>query len=59
MSNEIKKLRRGLKLTQEAFARLLGVSIRSVAGWEGGRSKPRGLSIRRLEEIKKEMKEGE
>jgi transcriptional regulator with XRE-family HTH domain len=33
-------LRRFLKITQEEFARLIGVSIRSVARWESGDVQP-------------------
>jgi DNA-binding XRE family transcriptional regulator len=31
------KARKGLGVTQEVFARMIGVSARSVAGWEAGR----------------------
>ena len=33
-------LRQFLKITQEAFARLVGVSLRSVARWEKGEVQP-------------------
>jgi len=41
---EIRKLRDRLGLTQEAFARLLGVSYVSVNKWENDASAPTGLS---------------
>jgi DNA-binding transcriptional regulator YiaG len=47
----IKKLRANLKLTQEGFARELGVSVSTVQKWESGRARPRGLSLKALEEI--------
>ena len=50
---EIKILRKQLGLSQEALARLVGVSCKSVCRWEKG-NKPSQLAVRRLEEIKKE-----
>jgi putative transcriptional regulator len=35
-------IRAKLKLSQAAFARLLGVSLRTVQDWEQGRRKPSG-----------------
>jgi DNA-binding transcriptional regulator YiaG len=40
-------------MSQETFAQLVGVSVRTIAGWETGRNKPRGLSVRRLDEVRK------
>lgn len=37
--------RERLGLTQEAFAALLGVSRRTLAGWEQGRHHPRGPAM--------------
>lgn len=37
----VRSTRRRLKLTQGAFAKLLGVSLGSVNGWETGRAQPR------------------
>jgi DNA-binding transcriptional regulator YiaG len=50
---KVKMLRQYLGMTQEKFAQMCGVSVRTVSGWEQGTSSPRGLSIRRLEEVKK------
>jgi putative transcriptional regulator len=47
----VKKLRTNLKLTQESFARELGVSVSTVQKWESGRVRPRGLSLKALEEL--------
>jgi DNA-binding transcriptional regulator YiaG len=51
---KIKEIRVELKMTQEAFARHLGISIRTVAGWEAGRSNPRGLYLQKLLLVKGE-----
>ena len=40
-----KVIRRRLKLSQAAFAGLMGVSLRSVQDWEQGRRKPSGLLL--------------
>lgn len=38
-------IRRKLKLSQSAFAGLMGVSLRTVQDWEQGRRKPSGPAI--------------
>ena len=38
----IKELRARLQLTQEAFARILGVSFATVNRWENGKAEPTG-----------------
>ena len=48
---EIKRLRTRLGLTQEGLARELGVSVSTVHKWERGRARPRGLSVRALQEL--------
>jgi DNA-binding transcriptional regulator YiaG len=45
----ILKIREALDLTQEEFARRLGVIVTTVSRWENGHVTPRGLSIRALE----------
>jgi putative transcriptional regulator len=37
-----RKIRAGLRLSQAAFAGLMGVSVRTVQDWEQGRRKPSG-----------------
>ena len=37
-----KAIREGLDLSQEAFASLMGVSVRTVQDWEQGRRMPQG-----------------
>lgn len=46
---ELKALRLALEMTQEAFARHLGVSISTVRDWEQDRRHPRGLYRKLLE----------
>jgi len=40
-----KVIRRKLKLSQSAFAALMGVSLRTVQDWEQGRWKPSGPAV--------------
>ena len=39
---EIKDIRNGFGLTQEEFAALLGISVRTLRNWEQGRRVPEG-----------------
>lgn len=52
---DIKKLRMGLGLSQERFARLLNVSLQTVRRWEEGLTKPLPVISLRLEELEKEI----
>jgi transcriptional regulator with XRE-family HTH domain len=38
-------------LTQEAAARLLGVSVKTVSRWVGGATEPRMRDLRRIQEV--------
>ncbi len=49
--NTIKALRQAQELSQEGLARILGVSVRTVARWEGGASQPSSLAIERLRQV--------
>ncbi len=40
-----KEIRTRLKLSQKAFAGLMGVSLRTVQDWEQGRRKPSGPAV--------------
>jgi putative transcriptional regulator len=40
-----KDIRDKLKLSQSAFAELLGVSMRTLQGWEQGRREPQGPAV--------------
>ncbi|WP_419939848.1 helicase-related protein [Candidatus Palauibacter sp.] len=50
----VRRLRHGLKLTQESFAKRLGVSVITIHRWETGQSIPRKLALRRLGELEEE-----
>jgi DNA-binding transcriptional regulator YiaG len=49
----VRRLRKKLGLTQEAFAARLGVTWVSVSRWENGHSTPRGLSVKALNALAK------
>ena len=51
LARRVRRLRRGLRLTQERFAERLGVSVITIHRWETGQSRPRQLALRRLEEL--------
>lgn len=53
---EIKKLREGLRLTQEQLAHELGVSFATVNRWENGKRSPTGLSLKVLNDLKARKK---
>lgn len=42
---DVAKIRMGLKLSQEKFARLLGISVFTLRNWEQGRRQPQGPAI--------------
>jgi putative transcriptional regulator len=48
----IKKIRKGLGLSQAAFAKKLGVSANSIGNWETGHAAPRGANLAKLNELK-------
>jgi len=50
-ANEILNLRKGLGLTQEAFAEALGTHRVTVARWETDGSKPDGAASKNLREL--------
>jgi DNA-binding transcriptional regulator YiaG len=51
--HDVVRLRTRLGLTQEKFAKKLGVSVFAVGKWETGVNKPRGLYLRALERLAK------
>ena len=51
----VKRVRQKLKLPQRAFARLCGVSIKTVEAWESGRNVPNGSARRLFELIEKDQ----
>lgn len=52
----IRQLRRALGDTQEQFAKRLGVSVRSVAGWEAGSHRPLPMALKAIEALKPKPK---
>jgi transcriptional regulator with XRE-family HTH domain len=56
---EIRKLRKAMKLTQQEFAAKLGVSFAAVNRWEKGRNAPQPDRIVRLRAMHSEYLEGE
>ncbi|MCE5259491.1 MAG: helix-turn-helix domain-containing protein [Chloroflexi bacterium] len=42
---DIKAIRAGYQLTQEQFARLLGISVNTLRNWEQGRRVPEGPAL--------------
>lgn len=51
-SEEIKELRLSLHLSQEAFAKVVGVTLNTVCRWENGHMRPNMLAVRAIENIK-------
>jgi putative transcriptional regulator len=41
----VKHVREKLGMTQEEFAQMLGVSARTLEGWEQGKTKPSGAAV--------------
>jgi DNA-binding XRE family transcriptional regulator len=54
--DDIVKLRRSMNLTQEEFARRLGVHRVAVARWETGKFKPSALAMAQIERLKAKKK---
>ena len=50
ISTEIKRIRQSAMLSQEEFARELGVSFATVNRWETGRAKPTYRTLRLIDE---------
>jgi transcriptional regulator with XRE-family HTH domain len=48
---ELKEARKGLGLSQQALAHELGVSLRSIAGWEAGNRNGRPAKVPRVAEL--------
>ena len=54
-ASQIKKVRNDLKISQEEFARKLGVSYITVNRWENGRTKPSPLAATKIEAFIKKI----
>ncbi len=44
-NQDVDKVRSGLDISQSSFARLLGVSVRTLQAWEQGVRKPSGAAL--------------
>lgn len=53
-SNDIKVIRQKSILSQEAFAKCLGVSFTTVNRWESGKSKPSYKTMKLIDDFCKE-----
>lgn len=54
-SEEIKVLRKKLKLSQERFAKKINVSVMTVNRWEKGKNEPCYLALEKLERLVNEV----
>ncbi|MEI8126154.1 MAG: helix-turn-helix transcriptional regulator [Parachlamydiaceae bacterium] len=54
---QIKEIRKQLNLSQEEFAKKLGVSFTSVNRWENGQTKPSKLARRQILNLLEHIRE--
>jgi DNA-binding transcriptional regulator YiaG len=54
-NKDIKKIRKGLRLTQAAFAEILGVDCSAITHWESGRTYPRRKSLEGIEKLQAKL----
>ena len=52
-SDEIKKIRQDVKLTQAGLADMLGMTVKAVEAWEAGRNTPSGAADKILRAVRK------
>jgi putative transcriptional regulator len=48
---DVKNIREGYRLSQEQFARLLGISVKTLRNWEQGQRTPEGPARVRLQVV--------
>lgn len=53
---EVRNIRMSLEMTQVIFAQIMGVSVKTVEAWEGGRCEPNGTARRMLSMLKSDPK---
>ncbi len=53
--HRIQEIRRGLRVTQEDFAHMVGVTFSTVNRWENGKSKPNRIAQRILAGFEKKV----
>lgn len=58
-AERVQKLRKSLGLSQENFARLLGVAVQTVNRWENGLAAPSSLADSLLESLGKVVASGQ
>ncbi len=51
-AEEIKQIRESMNITQKTFARVMGVSSKTVEAWESGRNIPQNIAHRFLSILK-------
>lgn len=51
----IQEIRQGLRVTQEDFAHMVGVTFSTVNRWENGKSKPNRIAQRILTGLEKKV----
>ena len=51
-SNDVKNIRLSLNMTQVVFAKVIGVSVKTVEAWESGINTPSGIARRMLSLLK-------
>lgn len=54
-AESIKKIRVNMKLSQQSFANIMGVSIKTVEAWEAGKNTPQGPAQRMLQLFDKDI----
>ena len=52
-AEDVRQLRESLRMTQEEFAREVGVSFSTVSRWERGRGEPSRLARRQIDKLRK------
>lgn len=56
LAGEVAELRAGARLSQDDFARVLNVSIKTVQKWENGTSKPSSAALRLIQVFRDDPK---
>lgn len=56
-SEQIRQIRQKLKLSQTAFAEIVGVAFTTINRWENGHTKPHRVACRRIWEIEKTIED--
>lgn len=56
LGKEVKNIRKKIGYTQQSFSLLIGVSKKTVEGWEAGRSEPNGAAQRIMNLLKQDNK---